>query len=161
MEIVLIRHGQPEWMPGDVYTKNPGLTSLGKQQSEKSSSEFEENSVDEIWVSPLKRAQETFAPFKEKNIVYLYCVSKYPTSLTEIDMPNFENSFFKGFSDHTIGISSCIYAASRGAEYLEKHFSNNKSLNVNTQQAHVCSMDFNDLINLRHHCDSVTLLRSK
>ena len=68
MEIVLIRHGQPEWMPGDVYTKNPGLTSLGKLQSEKSSSAFVENSVDEIWVSPLKRAQETFTPFKEKNI---------------------------------------------------------------------------------------------
>ena len=55
-------------MPGDVYTKNPGLTSLGILQSEKSSSEFEENSIDEIWVSPLKRAQETFTPFKEKNI---------------------------------------------------------------------------------------------
>ena len=55
-------------MPGDVYTKNPSLTSLGKLQSEKSSSEFEENSIDEIWVSPLKRAQETFTPFKEKNI---------------------------------------------------------------------------------------------
>ena len=68
MEIVLIRHGQPEWMPGDVYTKNPGLTSLGKLQSEKSSSAFKETSFDEIWVSPLKRAQETFTPFKEKNI---------------------------------------------------------------------------------------------
>ena len=68
MEIVLIRHGQPEWMPGDVYTKNPGLTSLGKLQSEKSSSAFEKNSVDEIWVSPLKRAQETLTPFEEKNI---------------------------------------------------------------------------------------------
>ncbi len=68
MEIVLIRHGQPEWMPGGVYTKNPGLTSLGKLQSEKSSSAFVENSVDEIWVSPLKRAQETFTPFKEKSI---------------------------------------------------------------------------------------------
>ena len=75
MEIVLIRHGQPEWMPGDVYTKNPGLTSLGKIQSEKSSSAFEKNSTDEIWVSPLKRAQETFIPFKEKNIgkaTYVY-----------------------------------------------------------------------------------------
>jgi probable phosphoglycerate mutase len=68
MEIVLIRHGQPEWMVGDVYTKNPGLTSLGKLQSEKSSAVFVENSVDEIWVSPIKRAQETFTPFKEKNI---------------------------------------------------------------------------------------------
>ena len=37
-------------------------------KSEKSSAVFEENSVDEIWVSPLKRAQETFTPFKEKNI---------------------------------------------------------------------------------------------
>jgi broad specificity phosphatase PhoE len=68
MEIVLIRHGQPEWMTGDVYTKNPGLTSLGKLQSEKSSSVFEENSFDEIWVSPLQRAQETSAPFEEKKI---------------------------------------------------------------------------------------------
>ena len=53
-------------MPGDVYTKNPGLTSLGKLQSEKSSGVFVENSVDEIWVSPLKRAQETFTPLKKK-----------------------------------------------------------------------------------------------
>jgi len=75
MEVVLIRHGQPEWMPKDVYTKNPGLTSLGKLQSEKSSSAFVKNSVDEIWVSPLKRAQETFIPFKEKSIgksIYVY-----------------------------------------------------------------------------------------
>ena len=75
MEVVLIRHGQPEWMPKDVYTKNPGLTSLGKLQSEKSSSAFVKNSVDEIWVSPLKRAQETFIPFKEKGIgksIYVY-----------------------------------------------------------------------------------------
>jgi len=69
MEIVLIRHGQPDWESGvDIYTKNPGLTSLGKLQSEKSSSAFVENSIDEIWVSPLKRAQETFAPFEDKKI---------------------------------------------------------------------------------------------
>lgn len=69
MEIVLIRHGQPDWGSGvDIYTKNPGLTSLGKLQSEKSSSAFVENGIDEIWVSPLKRAQETFAPFEDKKI---------------------------------------------------------------------------------------------
>ena len=61
MEIVLIRHGQPDWGGGvDIYTKNPGLTDLGKLQSEKSSSVFEKNEIDELWVSPLKRAQETF-----------------------------------------------------------------------------------------------------
>ena len=69
MEIVLIRHGQPDWGSGvDVYTKNPGLTDLGKLQSEKSSSVFKKNEIDELWVSPLKRAQETFTPFEEKKI---------------------------------------------------------------------------------------------
>tara|TARA_B100000945_G_C20264852_1_gene541077 strand:+ start:193 stop:891 length:699 start_codon:yes stop_codon:yes gene_type:complete len=69
MEIVLIRHGQPDWGGGlDAYTKNPGLTDLGKLQSEKSSSVFEKNEIDELWVSPLKRAQETFTPFKDKKI---------------------------------------------------------------------------------------------
>ena len=97
-------------------------------------------------------------PYKGSNIIYLYCVSKYPTPLTDIDMPNFKESFFQGFSDHTIGISSCLYAVSRGAEYLEKHYSNNKSMNVETQLAHVCSMNFNDLIKLREICDSFTLL---
>jgi broad specificity phosphatase PhoE len=69
MEIVLIRHGQPDWGTGvDIYTKNPGLTDLGKLQSEKSSSVFEKNEIDELWVSPLKRAQETFTPFEDKKI---------------------------------------------------------------------------------------------
>ena len=75
MEIVLIRHGQPEWMPNNIYTKNPGLTDLGKIQSQKSSSVFQKNDIDELWVSPLKRAQETFTPFKEKDVAkstYIY-----------------------------------------------------------------------------------------
>jgi len=100
-------------------------------------------------------------PFKGSNIIYLYCVSKYPTALREINMPDFDKSFFQGFSDHTIGISACIYAASRGATFIEKHFSNNKSMNVDTQLAHVCSMNFDDLCKLREQCDSITLLRNK
>ena len=61
-------------------------------------------------------------PFKEKNIKYLYCVSKYPTSLGDIEMPDFTKSFFSGYSDHTVGISAVLLAISRGAEYIEKHF---------------------------------------
>ena len=50
-------------------------------------------------------------------------------------MPNFDdkNSIFKGYSDHTIGIATAIYAISKGALVIEKHFSNNKSLNIETQ----------------------------
>jgi len=100
-------------------------------------------------------------PYKKDNIKYLYCVSKYPTELTDIDMPDFKNSFFDGFSDHTIGIAACLFAASKGAKILEKHFSNYKNLNVATQQAHTCSMNFNELSQIREIIDSITLLKSK
>ena len=48
----------------------------------------------------------------------------------------------------------------KGAEYLEKHFSNNKSIGIDTQMAHVCSMDFNDLSKLREIADGLTLIKS-
>lgn len=100
-------------------------------------------------------------PFNEANVEYLYCVSKYPTNLYEIHMPEFgENKLFQGYSDHTVGLAASIYAASRGAKYIEKHFSNNKSLNVPTQQAHVCSMDDKDLSEMRKYVDSVSLLKN-
>jgi len=69
MEIVLIRHGQPDWGSGvNAYTVNPKLTELGRLQSEKSSTIFDKNSIDELWISPLTRAQETHKPFKDKSI---------------------------------------------------------------------------------------------
>ena len=68
MEIVLIRHGQPEWVKDGEYTVNPGLTEIGKKQAEQSASTFEKNSIDEIWVSPLNRAKETLKPFEQRNI---------------------------------------------------------------------------------------------
>ena len=99
-------------------------------------------------------------PFSNDNIIYLYCVSKYPTQLTDIDMPDFDDSFFSGFSDHTIGIGASLYAVSRGAEYIEKHYSNNSSMNVSTQQAHSCSMNEKELSLLRNLADSLTLLKT-
>ena len=68
MEIVLIRHGQPEWLKDGEYTVDPGLTEIGKKQAEKSASTFQKNSIDEIWVSPLNRAKETLKPFEQRNI---------------------------------------------------------------------------------------------
>ena len=68
MEIVLIRHGQPEWMVNDVYQQNPNLSALGHKQAELSSTMFKPESMDELWVSPLNRAQQTHQPFVDKNI---------------------------------------------------------------------------------------------
>ena len=98
-------------------------------------------------------------PYKKDNIDYLYCVSKYPASYEDIKMPDFNNSFFSGYSDHTIGLGASLFAASRGAKIIEKHYSNNKSLNIKTEMAHVCSMDQNDLLKLRNLSDSLNLLQ--
>jgi len=98
-------------------------------------------------------------PFrKNENVKYLYCVSNYPTKLEDIDMPNFKNEGIHGFSDHTIGIAACLHSVSLGAQYIEKHFSTNKSLNVSTELAHICSMNLEDLKKLRELADSITLL---
>lgn len=100
-------------------------------------------------------------PFNAKNVEYLYCVSKYPTALNDIEMPDFTKSFFNGYSDHTIGTSACIYAISRGAKYVEKHFTTNKSTGSQTEMAHVCSMDFNDLKVIREFADSFAQIGNK
>ena len=34
MEIVLVRHAQPDWEPNDRAVDDPGLTPLGQQQAE-------------------------------------------------------------------------------------------------------------------------------
>ena len=100
-------------------------------------------------------------PFNEKNVEYLYCVSKYPTGLNEIEMPDFNKSFFAGYSDHTIGTAACIFAISRGAKYIEKHFTTNKSTGSETEMAHVCSMDLNDLKAIREFADSFAIIGNR
>ena len=145
MEIVLIRHGQPEWMPNNIYTKNPGLTDLGKIQSQKSSSVFQKNDIDELWVSPLKRAQETFTPFKEKGVAkstYIYEwlqemqddeeEALYGKSSEEI-MAFFEKRNSQSFEEWTVG---------NHGKYMEK-FSKNivSNLEIELEKRGIVSLD--------------------
>ena len=67
-------------------------------------------------------------PFTSKNIEYLYCKSKYPTFNEDLkDFPKkFQNNYV-GYSDHCIGIETCLLAISRGAKIIEKHFTLDKS----------------------------------
>lgn len=61
-------------------------------------------------------------------VEFLYCVSKYPTPLTELNLSKVDFSKYAGFSDHTIGITAPIAALSRGARILEKHFTLDKNM---------------------------------
>ena len=72
-----------------------------------------------------------FGPPNEK-LHYIFCVSNYPTFPSDlIDFPEkFNNSGYFGYSDHCLGISACLLAISKGAQFIEKHFTLNKTSQV-------------------------------
>lgn len=58
-----------------------------------------------------------------KNCKFLFCISEYPTYITEKDFPHvFGNCVYEGFSDHTLGMYWAREAVKRGATIIEKHF---------------------------------------
>jgi len=72
-------------------------------------------------------------PFpRNKNIFYLWCLSKYPCEPKDLrKLPkNFNKSPYYGYSDHSIGIETSLLAISRGAKIIEKHFTLDKSSTV-------------------------------
>ena len=62
MEIVIIRHAQPEWVKDGLSVDNPPLTELGFLQAERLATEIASEHFDEVLVSPLVRTQQTSAP---------------------------------------------------------------------------------------------------
>jgi len=90
-------------------------------------------------------------PYHDPNISYLRCISQYPTSIRDIKQFKFgESSIFGGWrfrvvglSDHSYGVSSCLYAIANGAKVIEKHFTLDKSMEGND---HIGSMNQDELI---------------
>jgi len=78
------------------------------------------------------------------NVIYFNCVSKYPTLYNELEPTDFIfDDDILGWSDHTLGISASLLAISRGAQYIEKHFTMNKSMSIHND--HICSMTLSEL----------------
>lgn len=61
-------------------------------------------------------------------VEFLYCVSKYPTELSDLHFDSIDFADYAGFSDHTIGIDAATIALSRGARIIEKHFTIDKTM---------------------------------
>jgi sialic acid synthase SpsE len=60
---------------------------------------------------------------------YVFCRSKYPTYPEDLaGMPEiFVPDAYYGYSDHLHGIEGCLLAIARGARYIEKHFTLNRT----------------------------------
>ena len=66
MEIVLGRHGQPEWVRDGLAVGDPPLTDLGWRQAELVADRLAGEEFDEILVSPLTRARQTAEPLLQR-----------------------------------------------------------------------------------------------
>ena len=92
--------------------------------------------------------KEKQLPFSAPNVMYFNCVSKYPTStLDQKDAIHRSYDYpIVGLSDHSYGVSNCLHHISRGAQYVEKHFTLDKSMKGND---HIGSMSLEELKVLR------------
>ena len=60
MDLLLIRHGQPDWAPEQIARNDPHLTDLGREQAQRVGHRMSSlERVDELWVSSMNRAMET------------------------------------------------------------------------------------------------------
>lgn len=73
MELVLIRHGEPEWVVDGHNRNDPVLTARGRGQADRAATriadpdaEPADGPIDHLLVSPARRAQETAAPIAER-----------------------------------------------------------------------------------------------
>jgi len=62
MELVLVRHGEPEWVREGLNVDDPPLTDRGWRQARAVADALRDEHFDEVWVSPLVRARQTVTP---------------------------------------------------------------------------------------------------
>jgi probable phosphoglycerate mutase len=88
VRIVLVRHGQPEWVRDGLNVVDPPLTERGCRQAERTAAVLADETFDEIIVSPLLRARQTATPLLD----HLGMVQVVEPWLEEIREPNWHGT---------------------------------------------------------------------
>ena len=84
MELVLVRHAQPEWSRDQTARVDPGLTVLGREQADLTGRRLCDEHFDQVLVSTATRALETASPI----VTHHQQSPRYERSwLHEIHMP--------------------------------------------------------------------------
>jgi 2,3-bisphosphoglycerate-dependent phosphoglycerate mutase len=66
VELVLIRHAEPAWVNEGLNVDDPPLTDRGRTQAELLADRLADETLDQIVVSPLRRARQTAAPLLDR-----------------------------------------------------------------------------------------------
>lgn len=88
MEIVLVRHAQPDWEPDGRAVDHPALTPFGARQAEATAKALAAERFDHLYVSPLERAQATAEPIAAA----LGLEPEVESWLEELRLPSLEGS---------------------------------------------------------------------
>ncbi|MCC6278374.1 MAG: N-acetylneuraminate synthase family protein [Oligoflexia bacterium] len=90
------------------------------------------------------------------DVVFLHCVSLYPTPLDQVNMKRMDwlrsLGVRVGFSDHSHGTEAGKMAIARGAEILEKHYTFSRNLPGKDQSVSMQPEDFKDLVDFAQKC---------
>jgi broad specificity phosphatase PhoE len=116
MEIILVRHGQPNWTPANRVENDPELTPLGVVQAE-ALAQRDWGEIDELWVSPLTRARQTMEPIEDA----LGRRAEVIEWLEEIRNPDDwqgrpADSFYDLFSEHNLSPRERLWKGLPGGE---------------------------------------------
>ena len=65
VQIVFVRHAQPEWFKDGAAVDDPGLTEVGRAQARHLGRRFRAQPADLLLVSPTQRSRETAVPIAE------------------------------------------------------------------------------------------------
>ncbi len=89
-------------------------------------------------------------------VVFLHCVSLYPTPFENVNMKRMDwlkkMGVRVGFSDHSSGTAAGKMAIARGAEILEKHYTLSRNLPGKDQSVSMQPEDFQDLVEFARKC---------
>lgn len=88
MDIIFIRHGQPQWAVDGMSQTDPSLTDLGQEQAALAAKRIatEPLSPSELIVSPALRSQQTATPIADATGLDMITID----DLVEVKMPNWE-----------------------------------------------------------------------
>ncbi len=94
------------------------------------SAEAEPTSIDDVWRS---WSRADWRARLNGHVTLLHCTSQYPTPFAEVNLRGMDTlaqafGLTVGYSDHTEGILIPVAAVARGAKFIEKHFTLDRSL---------------------------------
>jgi 2,3-bisphosphoglycerate-dependent phosphoglycerate mutase len=160
MELVLVRHAEPERITDSAGPADPGLTPLGYEQSERLAQWLEHESIDQIATSPLLRARETALPLAKRldiEPVVEPRITEYDAHAKEYipveellaTNPDWKNEMAEGRWSNEGGLSAEDFQAQvvAGFEHLIEQFSSQRVVAVchggviNVYLAHILKND--------------------